>query len=404
MGYVAGEGYDWEMKVIEPFGEGLFVPGFESLGLISIDERPDFWLDKDIDAAWMELAVDTGRLQEAKQKFARLLLRHNGWMPGDEADVIGRIFSLTWVPPFLNSDIFITEPSAQGMAARGELPSRSAEFKPDSHLVWGLSMIKGAEGQFDEEWPDFVLRNKTGIDDLRKLSATPAGQRERVNLARLYGGAIVSAAMIRNANRRKPAMPDQPADTPANDSGSTNPEAPTLASVATAVTALQEGQAAQAAVQLRTVELLERLATPAESTPADGEETPVQVLTRRLSESNVLTAQLKVENWVQRNAQELLDGGCPLTRAEIRKQLLEPKTDEGRQYKLEALRGKPALPSDDLPAEDDDATIANRRAAFEEAEKKKYAEIVAGAKASGLEPPCTWEEHFKVARRHAVEV
>lgn len=158
------QGYDWS-----PHPEGLLVHDVELISYLDPAERPDLQLPCAVDYAFLTQMASTNHLQVAKGKYPRVLLRHNG---ESEAPVIGRLATpVRWVEPWLVSDVLLTNPTAIGMAARGEMPSRSAEFKAHSRHLWGLAFTLGEEGHFDEELPDFRLAPKPGLEQYRQYGA-----------------------------------------------------------------------------------------------------------------------------------------------------------------------------------------------------------------------------------------
>lgn len=105
---------------------------------------------------WMNLAAETYRLGKSKGKSPELLLGHN--KSESEAPSIGTLENMRYERPYMVADLRVTNPEAQAMLLRGELRHRSAEFSPSNHHIWGLSLTKGDEGHFEEEWPDLILR------------------------------------------------------------------------------------------------------------------------------------------------------------------------------------------------------------------------------------------------------
>ena len=160
-------GYDWQY--VE--GEGLRVFNVELMSYLSAAERPDLPLVSDVDDQFFSDMVALNTRQHHKGKIARIFLDHNQRERG--ADVIGTVPEISFERPWLRARyLLFTNPTAIGMAARGELPSRSAEFKPVSRHFWGLSFTRGNEGHFEEELPDFRLIEKPGIEQLKAMGTT----------------------------------------------------------------------------------------------------------------------------------------------------------------------------------------------------------------------------------------
>lgn len=172
--------YDWTET-----DAGLLVRDVEFMSYVSPEDRPDFGLKAPIDAEWFKDAVKTFADRKAKGKAgAYVFLGHNKWSA--ESQIIGRIENLSFRDHWLRGDMLITNPIAIAAMKRGELPTRSAEFSPARKLFWGLALIMGQEGHFDEELPDLIL-----ADDAAALSSD---DKDKVSL-RLQGPLNLGADM-----------------------------------------------------------------------------------------------------------------------------------------------------------------------------------------------------------------
>lgn len=282
---LAAAGYPWERHK-----DGLLVKGVELMSLIDPGERPDFGLPAPgVDPAWMLRAVKTAEMMRDKGKFPRVLRQHN--QPMQAAEVIGKIVNVRWQSPWLTGDLLITKPEAAGKLARGEFPSRSAEFRFESAYLHGLALIEGAEGHFDEELPDFQLADAEGMEELRRLGVPAEGKDRRLNLA----------------------------DAPLK---------------------LMEGGAAgdwaEMYKSLRSLyeELSIRVAGLEKKKDAAGLGAPGDAATAKLAAEN---AMLNAELNIGRGIAQLQAAKSPLTTEQMRAQLGEPKTEEGRAERLRFL-------------------------------------------------------------------
>ena len=170
---------DWEY---DEKRRELTVKDVPVMGLLSPSERSDFGMTgAGVDPKWFRRAIETYRLGVEKGKYPRLLRRHNG--DGDmPAEVIGRLEDLYEDGFWLKARrVVVTNPDAIGKLSRGEFPSLSAEFYFDSGHLWGLSLIDGDNGHFDEELPDLKLKDGPELVELRKLSES--GKPRAVRLA-----------------------------------------------------------------------------------------------------------------------------------------------------------------------------------------------------------------------------
>lgn len=139
--------------------KGLVVRDVELMSYVSRAERPK--MSVDVDRQWLQKAVDV-YYARLPGKLPRLLRRHNySTLP---AEVIGTVENLRVAGDWLVGDLTVTEPAAIDKLLRGELPSRSAEFSPGRHLFWGLSLIDGEEGHFDDSLPDLRVEHLAKIE------------------------------------------------------------------------------------------------------------------------------------------------------------------------------------------------------------------------------------------------
>lgn len=304
--------------------DGLLVLGVELMGLIDPAERPDFGLPAPgVDAEWMQRAAKTAELMRDKGKFPRLLRQHN--QPERAAEVVGKVLNVRWQAPWLVGDLLITNPDAAGKAARGEFPSRSAEFRFESAYLHGLALIEGAEGHFDEELPDLSLQDQAGLEELRQLGLPETGR----------------------ARRCHTALPLR----------------------------LQADWAAEREEIFRRLAALEAAVKPffANQQAAAGP--------HALAAENEL---LRTEIWLRDAIEHLQALGSPLSRDQIRRQLLEPQTAEGRRERLARLCELPKAPGDGLPA-DEPETPARRQ----------FQRLVAQAARQGVALPFTEQDYLK---------
>lgn len=148
----------------EQLAEGLLVKDVE---LMSYMLPPEKGLTEPIDEGWFEAAVKLFDERKANGKLARVKLGHKA-----EAPVIGRVVRLEFRKPWLRGDLLLTEPSAIEAYKRGEFPSLSSEFVAlkSYPLFWGVALIGGDAGHFDEERPDFVPEELS--EKLKALSAS----------------------------------------------------------------------------------------------------------------------------------------------------------------------------------------------------------------------------------------
>lgn len=136
----------------------------------------------DIDERWMQQALNVARMNESKGKEPLLLRGHN--QPDRPAEIVGTLTNLRYRAPWIVADIHATEPTVIAKLKRGEMRKRSAEFKADTHHIWGLSLIDGQEGHFDEELPDLVLSATTdSASDKLREAVMLASDQGRVSLS-----------------------------------------------------------------------------------------------------------------------------------------------------------------------------------------------------------------------------
>jgi len=135
----------------------LMVYGVEVLSRMPSESHPTLAQSGiGVDDNWMQLAAETFRLGKLKGKTPELLLGHN--KDSGEAPSVGSLENMRYERPYMVADLRVTNPEAQAAISRGELRHRSAEFSPQSHHIWGLSLTRGEEGHFEEEWPDLLIR------------------------------------------------------------------------------------------------------------------------------------------------------------------------------------------------------------------------------------------------------
>jgi len=148
----------------EQIAEGLLVKDVE---LMSYMLPPEKGLTEPVDEGWFDAAVKLFNERKANGKLARVKLGHKA-----EAPVIGRVVRLEFRKPWLRGDLLLTEPSAIEAYKRGEFPSLSSEFVAlkSYPLFWGVALIGGDAGHFDEERPDFVPEELS--EKLKSLSAS----------------------------------------------------------------------------------------------------------------------------------------------------------------------------------------------------------------------------------------
>lgn len=372
---VAGK-YQWR---IVP--DGLLVFGVEVMSFVSSDERPH----PDMTADWFARVIKTWEIMEAKGKKARALERHNNpW--GEPAEVIGRLLNGRWHEPWLTSEVLFTRPDAQGKASRGEYPSRSAEYWYETAHVWGLSFINGAEGHFEEELPDFVLAPGEGLDELKRLGAGDSAPKLRSRLVTKPLTLATDADKQNLDGQPPPAAPEKPAQ-PA-------PEKPKEMDLAE-WTQWRQGIESR----LQNLENLAKAAQNPTTAPAAPQQPAGQMSAdeaKRLTADNArLSTELattRLELWIERETAKLLDGGCRLTREQIRAQLLEPKTEEGRKERAASLANVKAPPTDDLPP---DPKIGKPDA------KAEYAALKAEAERLGRTLPFSEADYVKSSALHA---
>ncbi len=333
------------------------------MGLILPDERPDFDLDENgIDEAWMLRAVQTFELRRSKRKFPRLLLRHNG-EGFATAPVIGKQITLRWEAPWLRGNALFTNPQAIGMMARGELPSRSAEFVPETAFLWGLSFIQGGEGHFDEELPDFELAEMEGIDELRKLASDSKGKRS-LHFVIEKPLVLNDAKMLMEETTEAEANGDGEETTEAESEVEYVPRAEfddvlrRVANLEAWAQKQQKGDTDPEGDDDVTPEGEKENEMGEKEKKASAESGDVQKLSSENAKLSVKVASLEADKWIAEKTLELVKSGCPLTVEQIGKQLREPKTQEGREERFKALAQGPALPDDDLPT--DSSTLGAR--------------------------------------------
>ena len=138
----------------EETSEGLTLFNVEIMSTLTRVDRPQ--MPFDIDVTWLNKAVTV--FMERKQVLNRRPLamrRHN--VKGLPAEVVGRLDNLRVENNWIIGDVTVTNPLAIEKLKRGEFPTRSAEFDPERHLLWGLSLTEGQEGHFDDDLPELVL-------------------------------------------------------------------------------------------------------------------------------------------------------------------------------------------------------------------------------------------------------
>lgn len=339
---LSAHGKKWERKP-----EGVLIPGVEIMSLLSKDERPEFKMPGDCDEAWMLRVVDTCAKMAAKGKYPRLLRRHN--TPNMPAEVIGKLTNVRWESPWLKADALATEPAAIGKLARGEMPSRSAEFYYSTAYLHGLSLTEGEPGHFEEELSDLALADAAGIEELRQLKAG-----DKLD-------SICIAAPIKLA------------------------DAAGIGDMSAAGRDYQE-----LVTRIQNLEsILTRAGLVGAPAPAKDANKQLAALPDALKLA-VENESMRVRMWARDEADKLVAAGSPLTRDQIIVKLTEPLTEEGRHERLQRLAAVRNDATSTLPAE--------QAARGVEAEAK---EQFARLKASGV--PIEFDEatYLKVAmRRH----
>lgn len=401
--------------------EGLLVPRTELMTFISPDERPDFGMGAvGVDETWLQAAAKTAAIMAAKRKLPRLLERHNSFIL--PADVIGRVLGMRYERPWLIGDALITNPAACGKAARGEYPSRSAEFLFEDRYVWGLSLICGQEGHFDEELPDFVLAEQADIDELRKLGSDPARPRARRAMVALPFSLQLTPAKepdmadnpaTTDAPGANPKPGDKPADKPA-DVGSLDERFgrykqecdARFANIESAIKALQSG-----GVQAPAVPAIPALpGTPVapvvpqpQALAADKAEiarltaalaaTEAERKAALASQAAAVAAQARAERalQVERDVADIRAAGSPLLVDDLRARLSACAGAEAYGLTVKHLKSLPTAPTDSLPPD----PVKAGRVALE----AEYASIVKAHAAQGKPAPFSFDEYARAAER-----
>lgn len=364
-------GYTWSLQGEHPT-DGVRIDDVVVMSTIFPDER---FVGGTVDEDTLDGFAKTFELGASKGKRPRVLLNHN--QHEQEADVIGFLVGMRRVGRWLVVDMEISNPSAIGKMARGELPSLSVEFVFETRFIWALSFISGAEGHFDEELPDFALEDAEGLGDLKKLSGK--------DLKSIAAPPVKFS--LTNAQKLAEAMNDAEIDAQFN---SLRTDVSELAARQSNIDAIQQRQQEQ----LTALTLTNQSKEPAVTEPEKTEETTEQAKTDA-TEVHRLSAEvavLKTELWTDREVQKLRDGGCVLTVDQIKEQFAECKTDEGRRERAKFLAASPPAPTESLEADPENpATTADAyRAEYQ-------ARLAAGENLFGTE-----EEYVAISLKRGV--
>lgn len=305
----------------------LVIPRVLFCGIVNKDERPDFRLPGNMDAAWWQQAVETARLRKGKGKReAYLLKRHNGFI---EADHIGYLDNITFENPHAYCDVIVTNPEEIKAVLRGERANMSAETDYERHFVWGLSLIQGQEGHFSEEIPELRVEG-VSLEDPQ---------------AKALGPAMAAAAL----SAREPELV-------ALTAARNTPRKPLMAFTEEQTKELNKliGDGVKSALasddfkQALNAALPKQEPKAPESPKTGGDESAEVKLRKRAEQAEARIAELEGERELDAMVREYRAANGVLTDEQCRKALTALSTSEARKVKLAAM--KTAKLSTDDPA------------------------------------------------------
>lgn len=321
----------------------LVIPRVLFCGIVNKDERPDFRLPGNMDAAWWQQAIETARLRKGKGKReAYLLKRHNGFI---EADHIGYLDNITFENPHAYCDVIVTNPEEIKAVLRGERANMSAETDYERHFVWGLSLIQGQEGHFSEEIPELRVEG-VSLEDPQ---------------AKALGPAMAAAAL----SAREPELV-------ALTAARNTPRKPLMAFTEEQTKELNKliGDGVKSALasddfkQALNAALPKQEPKAPESPKTGGDESAEVKLRKRAEQAEARIAELEGERELDAMVREYRAASGVLTDEQCRKALTALSTSEARKVKLAAM--KTAKLSTDDPAGQPDPAQGKKRLTAEE--------------------------------------
>lgn len=319
----------------------LVIPRVLFCGIVNKDERPDFRLPGNMDAAWWQQAIETARLRKGKGKReAYLLKRHNGFI---EADHIGYLDNITFENPHAYCDVVVTNPEEIKAVLRGERANMSAETDYERHFVWGLSLIQGQEGHFSEEIPELRVEGVSLEDPQAKALGAGASSA----LAKREPELVALAAAVNDPRR-------------VNMLFSSEQQTELKKLIDAGVTGALAGEDFKKALN-DGIKAALTAHKPEPKEPKAGEDAEVAKLTAELAktrkEKSDVECQLALEKRkaeIDEKANEIKKAGNPLSLKAIKAQLAATETDEGFKERFEKLKAA-KLSTDDPAGEPDPA-------------------------------------------------
>jgi hypothetical protein len=308
----------------------LVVPGVLMGSFVTADERPDFALPGDMDAAFYARAEATAKQRKAKGKREGYLLkRHNGFL---EAGHTGYLENSTFAAPYYRADVVVTNPDEIRATLRGERANISMESDYTRDFIWGLSLIEGAEGHFSEEIPEF------------RVEGVSLKDKQAANLGQAAGAALhapepelVALTAARNDKRTTMFTKEQEAAI-----------GQIVADVLTKARADDKKERDEAIKAALTAH------KPEPKEPKAGEDAEVAKLKKRAEEAEAKLAEVEGERELDGMVREYRAANGTLTDAQARKALCALSTSEARKVKLAAMKTA-KLSTDDPAGEPDPA-------------------------------------------------
>lgn len=314
----------------------LVIPRVLFCGIVNKDERPDFRLPGNMDAAWWQQAIETARLRKGKGKReAYLLKRHNGFI---EADHIGYLDNITFENPHAYCDVIVTNPEEIKAVLRGERANMSAETDYERHFVWGLSLIQGQEGHFSEEIPELRVEGVSLEDPQAKgLGAAAAHALSREPELVALAAAVNDPRRVNMlfSNEQQTELQKLIGDGTKSVLASDDFKQTLNTSVAEAVKTALAAQPKQEP-------------KAPESPKTGGDESAEVKLRKRAEQAEARIAELEGERELDAMVREYRAANGVLTDEQCRKALTALSTSEARKVKLAAM--KTAKLSTDDPA------------------------------------------------------
>lgn len=317
----------------------------------------DKGLDKALSDSWFNSAVKLFNERKALGKLPRFKDGHR-----NEAPVIGRVTDLRYAAPWLRGDILITEPNAIAKFERGEMPSLSAEFVASEEfpLLWGVACTQGDMGHFDWEKEDFAPAEV--IEAMKGLKAAPlircAAPKDQMQKSPATGAAKPSDAYGAPGNQTP--MGDEPKqEDPESEDEKVRMKkelTEALQRIGDLEKGLKQAQDAARAAQAKPPVQEDAAEDPNKEMPMDAAEKKDMPMGDKSMMESAPAAKKPEEKQVAAAAEtpivnlqskltlslvKLKDSGCPMKAADILTRLLEAKTPEEMDAKVEEMKSIP---------------------------------------------------------------